>query len=126
MNSPGSTGGSNSPVGWDREGPEPTLSSFKGWQLKGKGLCLEVALAVWLSRRFWTPGLLQRDVRTPLRTLMDAAGSHSQRCTPTSTVDLVWQGLLLPESVFALLAIRRNWCQFLLVLPGLSKGVLLT
>ena len=57
---------------------------------------------------------------------MDAAGSHSQRGTPTSTLDLVWQGLLLPESVFALLAIRRNWCQFLLVLPGLSKGVLLT
>jgi len=48
VNSPGSTGGSNSPVGWDREGPEPTLSSFKGWQLKGKGLRLRVALAVWL------------------------------------------------------------------------------
>ena len=79
-----------------------------------------------LSRRFWTPGLLSSGVRTPLRALVDTAGSHSQRCTPTSTVDLVWQGLLLPESVFALLAIRRNWCQFLLVLPGLSKGVLLT
>ena len=35
-------------MGWDREGPEPTLSSFKGWQLKGKGLRLRVALAVWL------------------------------------------------------------------------------
>ena len=57
---------------------------------------------------------------------MDAAGSHSQRWTPTSTLDLVWQGLLFPESVLAVLAIRWNWCEFVLMLPGLSKGVPLT
>lgn len=55
-----------------------------------------------LSRRFWTPGLLPGGVRTPLRTLVDAAGSHSQGWTPTSTLDLVWQDVLLPESVLAL------------------------
>eukprot|EP00076_Gallus_gallus_P045121 XP_025010659.1 uncharacterized protein LOC107049815 isoform X3 [Gallus gallus] len=73
-----------------------------GWQPQRDCLFLEAvscgllgepwSLERVLSRRFWTPGLLQRDVRTPLRTLMDTAGSHSQRWTPTSTLDLVCQG----------------------------------
>jgi len=58
-----------------------------------------------LSGRFWTPGHLSSSVRTPLRAFVDPAGSHSQWWTPTSTLDLVGQGLLLAESVFALLAI---------------------
>ena len=58
-----------------------------------------------LSRRFWTPGLLPGGVRTPLMTLVDTAGSHSQGWMLTSTLDLVWQEVLLPESVLALLAV---------------------
>ena len=55
-----------------------------------------------LSGRFWTPGHLSSSVRTPLRAFVDPAGSHSQWWTPTSTLDLVWQDVLLPESVLAL------------------------
>jgi len=42
--------------------------------------------------------------------MVDTAGSHSQGWTPTSTLDLVWQALLLSESVVALLAVQQDWC----------------